>query len=357
MRAKPWQLQIRRGDAREEEILDAAESVFRQKGYHRASTGEIAQNAGFSVEAMPGLFSDKEDLYARVLERIGRRLMGRLENHVLCIRDTEAAIQALIRVRLYNYRDDRLFFQPFSCDGDLGVPDISRLPKRVQSLYREYFDAVTKLFSRAVDWDQFENLTPRDLTISLEGILNAFMSYWSGPGQSDHQDLIAKRISHMLFTSVGLKRAPGVVAPPHTGGSGGREIYISRFDRDRLKELIVVARCFDTHERKNYLDSLDSELDRALIVSPKEVPPDLVTMNSRVLLRDAGTGESLPCVLAFPKDFDHISEAVSILEPLGTFLLGSRLGDVLEVERGGRKVSYKVEQILYQPESAGDYHL
>jgi regulator of nucleoside diphosphate kinase len=135
-----------------------------------------------------------------------------------------------------------------------------------------------------------------------------------------------------------------------------REIYITQLDRDRLEELIKVAEEFDDHNRKD-LQDLQEELDRAKIVKPKKVPPGVVTMNSRVLLRDVDTSEEMTYTLVFPKDADIDSGAISVLAPVGTAILGYSEGDVVEwqVPSGRRRIS--IEKILYQPEAAGDYHL
>jgi regulator of nucleoside diphosphate kinase len=135
-----------------------------------------------------------------------------------------------------------------------------------------------------------------------------------------------------------------------------REIYITQLDRDRLEELIEVAEEFDDHRRKD-LQDLQEELDRAKIVKPEKVPPGVVTMNSRVLLRDVDTSEEMNYTLVFPKDADIDSGAISVLAPVGTAILGYSEGDVVEwqVPSGRRRIS--IEKILYQPEAAGDYHL
>jgi regulator of nucleoside diphosphate kinase len=135
-----------------------------------------------------------------------------------------------------------------------------------------------------------------------------------------------------------------------------REIYITQLDRDRLEELIEVAEEFDDHSRKD-LQDLQEELDRAKIVKPEKIPPGVVTMNSRVLLRDVDTSEEMTYTLVFPKEADIDSGAISVLAPVGTAILGYSEGDVVEwqVPSGRRRIS--IEKILYQPEAAGDYHL
>jgi len=102
---------------------------------------------------------------------------------------------------------------------------------------------------------------------------------------------------------------------------------------------------------------LAEELDKAEVVSPKNVPPDVVTMNSKVTLRDLGTSEEMTYVLVFPRDANIDAGAISVLAPVGTAILGYAKGDIVEwpVPSGVRRI--RIEEVLYQPESAGDYHL
>ncbi|HOX27164.1 MAG TPA: nucleoside diphosphate kinase regulator [Candidatus Krumholzibacteria bacterium] len=135
-----------------------------------------------------------------------------------------------------------------------------------------------------------------------------------------------------------------------------RKIYITAFDKVRLAELIAVAGQFGRYDRED-LESLARELDHADIVQPREVPPDVVTMNSQVVLRDLDTSEQMTYVLVFPKDADIEAGAISVLAPVGTAILGYAKGDIVDwpVPSGIRRI--KIEDILYQPEAAGDFHL
>jgi regulator of nucleoside diphosphate kinase len=135
-----------------------------------------------------------------------------------------------------------------------------------------------------------------------------------------------------------------------------RKIHITEFDNKRLRDLLTEAR-YSEYRGSEYLDDLEQELDRAMIVDPKKVPPDLVTMNSQVRLEDLETGEDMVYTLVFPEDADHTHNKISILAPIGTAMLGYRVGDIFEwkVPEGLSKM--KIKEILYQPESSGDYHL
>lgn len=108
-----------------------------------------------------------------------------------------------------------------------------------------------------------------------------------------------------------------------------RSLIISDADRHELEALIRSAR-MDPQVRTDYLASLKGELSRARIVPPGEVPANVVTMNSVVRLRDMDTGETEEFELVYPWEVDAGHNRVSILAPIGTAILGYRLGDIIE---------------------------
>jgi regulator of nucleoside diphosphate kinase len=117
-------------------------------------------------------------------------------------------------------------------------------------------------------------------------------------------------------------------------------ILVSSTDRDRLLQLIDSAR-LDWRVPPQSLDVLESELARATIVQPSQLPRDVVAMNSTVWFRDLDTEEIEQYQLVFPPDADVIHDRISVLAPIGTALLGYRRGDVVEwrVPQGRRRLA------------------
>lgn len=133
--------------------------------------------------------------------------------------------------------------------------------------------------------------------------------------------------------------------------SANRSIYVTQEDLDKLRRLIEARR--GVQERDNtYLDALEQELEEARVVESDEIPSDVVTMRSRVRVRDMTSGEEQVMTLVFPSQADYGAGRISVLAPIGTALLGYKEGDVIEwrVPRGVRV--FRVEEVLYQPEAA-----
>jgi regulator of nucleoside diphosphate kinase len=135
----------------------------------------------------------------------------------------------------------------------------------------------------------------------------------------------------------------------------GRTIMITEFDMERLRKLIDEAKRLDRGNK--YVENLEMELSRGQLLAPTDVPPDIVTMNSAVCLKDLDTDEKISVTLVFPRDADITQSKISVLAPIGTAMLGYRIGDIFtwEVPDGVRRL--QVEKIPYQPEASGDYSL
>ncbi|HET6655219.1 MAG TPA: nucleoside diphosphate kinase regulator [Gammaproteobacteria bacterium] len=103
--------------------------------------------------------------------------------------------------------------------------------------------------------------------------------------------------------------------------------------------------------------ALQAELERADVVEPGEIPPTVVTMNSTVRFSIPDTKNEFRLTLVYPKDVDGKSDKISVLAPVGSALLGLSVGDELEWPRpGGGVTRVRVDEIIYQPEQAGELH-
>ena len=135
-----------------------------------------------------------------------------------------------------------------------------------------------------------------------------------------------------------------------------RTIQITELDRKRLQDLIRDAQTGE-YRKSVYLEKLLGELERAEVVRPQDIPGDVITMNSTVTLMDLDTNEEETYTLVYPEQADTTQGKVSILAPIGTAMLGYRVGDVFEWEVPAGKRRLKVTKILYQPEASGNFDL
>jgi regulator of nucleoside diphosphate kinase len=131
-----------------------------------------------------------------------------------------------------------------------------------------------------------------------------------------------------------------------------RKIIITDADRRRLGTLVERATNVGLVDRR-YIDDLEQELERATAVDSCECPDDVITMNSTVRLRDLDSGDVDTYTLVYPAETNVEENRISVLAPIGTAILGYRVGDVIKWPVPSGFVRLRVEEILYQPEHAG----
>ena len=131
-------------------------------------------------------------------------------------------------------------------------------------------------------------------------------------------------------------------------------VYITKTDSERLGHLIAQVRDSFDSANQGYINHLADELEFAEIVPSELIPPDVVTMRSKIKLTDLDTKETMVYSIVFPTEANSEEGKISILAPIATAVLGYRLGDTVEFQAPARVRRLKIEDILYQPESAGD---
>jgi regulator of nucleoside diphosphate kinase len=101
---------------------------------------------------------------------------------------------------------------------------------------------------------------------------------------------------------------------------------------------------------------IEDILDTSAIVPSRQVPPDVVTMYSQVLLVNLETNRRYKLTLCYPADAEPGAGFVSVLSPVGRSLLGLNVGSVARwrTPMGNEGVA-GVLAILFQPEASGDY--
>jgi len=129
-------------------------------------------------------------------------------------------------------------------------------------------------------------------------------------------------------------------------------IVISSLDLNRIEALLERMPPVEVAQ----YEGLRSELDRADVVDSSDIPADVVTMNSVVTFKDEDSGDEVTITLVYPSGAG-VPGTVSILAPVGSALLGLRVGQHIQWPTpDGRRRQLCVLEIEYQPESSGDLH-
>ena len=104
-----------------------------------------------------------------------------------------------------------------------------------------------------------------------------------------------------------------------------RTIYITETDMKKLRPLLETMK-----DSRDDLRELQAELEHAQVVAPEEVPGQVITMNSKARVLELKSGEEMIYTLVFPDQADIDQGRISVVAPIGTAMLGQRVGDEFE---------------------------
>ncbi|HTR08857.1 MAG TPA: GreA/GreB family elongation factor [Paraburkholderia sp.] len=129
--------------------------------------------------------------------------------------------------------------------------------------------------------------------------------------------------------------------------------YLSELDVARLEK--CAAEPGAAHARQTMLDEL---LELAVIVEPREVAANVVTMNSQVTLVNERTGEALTYTVVYPQGANVDAGRLNVFSPAGLALIGAKRGSTVHFTTpGGAIEALKIERIVFQPEASNDFTL
>lgn len=127
---------------------------------------------------------------------------------------------------------------------------------------------------------------------------------------------------------------------------------------DHVRLLNVLRRDARSPVSPAQRQAIEDLLDNAVVVPSREVAPDVVTMQTQVLLEDLPGGQRHTLTLCFPEQADASTGQVSVLSPVGCALLGLRVGQVARWSTPtGESRTAQVVAVFFQPEASGHYSM
>ncbi|MDQ0475777.1 nucleoside diphosphate kinase regulator [Chryseobacterium gotjawalense] len=134
------------------------------------------------------------------------------------------------------------------------------------------------------------------------------------------------------------------------------QVIITKQDFNKIHRSITDAKAKNSI-KKEEAEKLLAELKSAKIVEQDKIEPDVVTMNSIVKIHFQNNKTTMEFQLVYPADANIKERKISIFSSVASALIGYRVGDEIDwlIPSGMTKIV--IDEVIYQPESAGDFDL
>jgi len=175
-------------EARREEILQAAERMFSQNGFFKASMAEIAESAQFAMGTVYRFFKSKEEIYISLVEVKVEDLLNRLKEATKSGSTAPEKLREVIRVKLAFADQNRDFFRIYVSEWSGFEWTVkSAFGDRVWKKYLAQIDLVANLIKEGIKTGEFRKVSPKDTSLAFHGMLNSTIYVWilqAGPKES-----------------------------------------------------------------------------------------------------------------------------------------------------------------------------
>jgi regulator of nucleoside diphosphate kinase len=133
-----------------------------------------------------------------------------------------------------------------------------------------------------------------------------------------------------------------------------KQMLITVNDYQRLVGLMEVASL--KTKMPQIAEQLRNGLMKAKMLPPENISGSVITMNSRVLIKDLSSGRQAELTIVYPKDADNLQGKISVFSEIGIALLGQQAGDTVSWKVPSGNGQFEILKITYQPEAAGKYY-
>jgi AcrR family transcriptional regulator len=156
-------------EARRAQIIDAAARVFAEKGFHRATTKEIASAAGVSEGTIYNYFDSKADLLIGIMARLAELEQLDVELTQALQGDVKDFMIAIFRHRLARIQRGQELLQAV-------LPEVLIDPELRQRFYRQYVLRIATLMEQYVQARiELGHVRPVDVPLTVRVVQGTFI--------------------------------------------------------------------------------------------------------------------------------------------------------------------------------------
>jgi len=180
-------------------ILEAAEEVFADRGFHAATVHDIAERAEFSVGYLYGHFESKEEVFLQLVDLRAAEFIDGVEQLLRAEGGSLDKVRAVIAAKMEFFRQRQRFFFIFThAVAERRAAGHPCLSEETHRRYRQYLSDLAETFADGARQGLFVEENPMAMAVCMEGVTNATIGHWVQTGGKD-SDAAEPEVIQRLF--------------------------------------------------------------------------------------------------------------------------------------------------------------
>jgi AcrR family transcriptional regulator len=179
---------------RRRQLLDVAQEVFAERGFHATSMDEVAEAAGVTKPVLYQHFDSKRRLYLELLEDVGQQLLDAIAAATTVARSPREQVENGFAAYFRFVLDRRSAFRLLFGGGGRRDEEFDDAVRRVEDAIAE---AIAVLIEADIDPDH-----RRMLAQGLVGLAEGTGRYWVANGLDLDPEVVAARIADLAWAGL-----------------------------------------------------------------------------------------------------------------------------------------------------------
>jgi AcrR family transcriptional regulator len=188
-------------------VLDAAQSVFAEKGYDDAKIGEIAEESGISLQTLYSVFPGKANIYQAIQESGDRELHDRALESSQQFSDPLGTMLAGLRATTLYFLENPDFLRLRLLGGFTWGAEASAAGSRGRTeAWRAALDMLRVSCTRCIDAGIFIDRDPMLLARMVVSLQQVELAHWLEGGMTTEPESVADELEEQVeraFRSAG----------------------------------------------------------------------------------------------------------------------------------------------------------
>lgn len=194
---------IRDKDATRRRILDAAEEVFAEKGYHGTAVDDIARTADMSKGGFYFHFLNKQAIFLALMEALTPRLIGTAERAIAQETDPVAKLDAALRTVLDTFSRHRRLSRILLIEA-VGLGH--GFEEKLMEVHAQFAAVIQKYLDQAVAEGAIAPIDTRITAFAWLGAINELVTRWVVTGEPGRLEDVILPLQALLLRSIGVNR-------------------------------------------------------------------------------------------------------------------------------------------------------
>lgn len=162
---------------RTEQILQAAMTVFAQRGFHESRMDDIAEHAGVSKGTLYLYFKSKDEIISAMLEAF---FAHEFENMQTLLNSGESAASTLLNIAdtVVTDMNEMSDFLSIGFEFYAVAGRKESVREFLRGYYHEYRTLLVSLIQRGIDSGEFRSINPDDIAIAIIALFEGMNLLW-----------------------------------------------------------------------------------------------------------------------------------------------------------------------------------